>query len=446
MAIHQPQTDLLPAFSDEALARGFASRHANELRYVAATGTWMWWDGTRWCRDVQLRTVALVRKFCAEMACDPQAAKVAKSIASAKTIRSVEALARADFHLAATADQWDADHMALNTPDGVIDLRTGARRPAMPELYMTRITAIAPGGECPVFHAFLNQITAGDGELVAYWQRLLGYALTGDTSEHALFFGYGTGGNGKSVLIDTVAGILGSYSRSAPIETFAESGTSRHPTELAGLQGARLVTAVETEEGRRWAESRIKTLTGGDKISARFMRQDFFEYQPEFKLLITGNHKPGLRSVDEAMRRRFHLIPFPLALAKVDRDPHLKEKLKAEWPGILAWMIEGCLRWQELGLRPPTAVTAATLAYFEAEDLFGSWLEECCEATSGGWEFAGALFASWKAFAERAGESPGSGKRLSQMLEKRGFEPRRTSHARGFQGLRLRAHTVEPFQ
>ena len=161
-------------------------------------------------------------------------------------------------------------------------------------------------------------------------QRVFGYALSGDTSAHALFFLFGTGANGKSVTIDTVAGILNDYHRTAAIETFTASSVERHPTDLAGLRGARLVTAVETEEGRRWAESRIKTLTGGDKIAARFMRQDYFEFSPQFKLVIAGNHKPGLRSVDEAIRRRFHLIPFTVTIPPASRDPQLREKLKAE--------------------------------------------------------------------------------------------------------------------
>jgi P4 family phage/plasmid primase-like protien len=176
-------------------------------------------------------------------------------------------------------------------------------------------------------------------------------------------FLWGMGGNGKSTFLEAITQCVGDYHRAAPIETFTASHTDRHPTDLAGLRGARLVTAIETDEGRHWAESKIKTLTGGDKISARFMRQDFFEYIPQFKLLIAGNHKPGLRSVDEAIRRRFNLIPFAVTIPKQDRQ--FGEKLKAEWPGILAWMIQGCLDWQQRGLNPPDAVTAATDAYLE---------------------------------------------------------------------------------
>ena len=358
-----------PAFSDEDLALRFALRHAGDLRYVAAWSKWVQWTGSYWRFDDTKLAFDLSRKVCRDAATECNKGKVASGLASAKTVAAVERLALADRRIAATVDQWDADPWLLNTPHGVVDLTTGRPRPHIPEDYFTKITKVSPRGDCPRFLAFLTRITGGDVELVAYIQRVLGYALTGLTREHALFFGYGTGANGKSVLLSTVAGLLGDYHKTAPIETFTASHTDRHPTDLASLRGARLVTATETEEGRRWAESRIKQLTGGDTVAARFMRQDFFEYRPAFKLIIAGNHKPLLRSVDEAIRRRFHLIPFAVTIPPEERDAVLAEKLKAEWPGILAWLIEGCLEWQTEGLRPPQAVLEATEAYLSAEDF-----------------------------------------------------------------------------
>jgi putative DNA primase/helicase len=157
-------------------------------------------------------------------------------------------------------------------------------------------------------------------------------------------------------------------------DTFVLSHNSQHPTDLAGLRGARLVTATETSEGRTWDESKIKIITGGDQISARFMRQDFFQFTPKFKLMIAGNHKPRLRTVDEAIRRRFHLIPFAVTIPHEQRDKHLTEKLEAEWPAILRWMIDGNYQWQEIGLAPPDAVLAATDDYLEAEDSMATWI------------------------------------------------------------------------
>jgi putative DNA primase/helicase len=359
------------------------------------------------------------------------------AVASGKTVAAVERLARSDRRLAATIGQWDADPWLLNTPDGVVDLSTGALRAHRAEDYMTKIAATGPRGGCPRFLAFLDEITGGDVDLVAYLRRALGYSLTGDTREHALFFAYGTGANGKSVLLSTIAGILGEYHRSAPIETFTATNSDRHPTDLAGLRGARLVTATETEEGRRWAESRIKQLTGGDVVSARFMRQDFFEYKPAFKLMIAGIHKPSLRSVDEAIKRRFHMIPFAVTILQEERDSELTEKLKVEWPGILQWLVEGCLEWRTEGLRPPHAVLEATAAYLEAEDAIAAWIDEKCERNAKAWEQSSALFASWKVWADNAGEHPGTNKRYSQALESRGFARHKRMQGQGFFGLRI---------
>ena len=289
----------------------------------------------------------------------------------------------------------------------------------------------------------MRRATAEDEELIAYLQRALGYAVTGLTREHALFFAYGTGANGKSVLLSTIAGILGDYHRTAPMETFIASNGERHPTDLAGLRGARFVTAAETEHGRRWAEARIKQMTGGDTISARFVRQDFFEFRPTFKIFIAGNHTPSLNGVDEAIRRRFHLVPFRVTIPVAERDAELPEKLKAEWPGILYWLIEGALEWQRKGLQPPKAVTQATEDYLSAEDAVGAWIAERCTVDPDAWSSSAALFGSWSAWAHWAGEPTGPQKSLIQNLISRGFSPMRKNSARGLKGLRL-AETPMP--
>jgi putative DNA primase/helicase len=443
--IDEPEIEHVPPiFSDEALALRFAELHADKLRYVAVWNKWLSWDGTRWRFDTTLLVWNEARKICRTAAAECNKTKLAPTLASSKTVAAVISLARSDRRLAATIEQWDADLWVLNTPSGVIDLRTGKRRPHCTTDYMTKITAIAPDPQCPIplWLAFLKRVTTDDVELIAFLQRMAGYALTGSTEEHALFFHHGVGANGKTTFIKVLSGILGDYHRTAPIETFVASHTEHHPTDLAGLHGARLVTSVETEEGRRWDETKIKALTGGDEISARFMRQDFFEFTPHFKLLIAGNHRPSLRSIDEAIRRRLHLIPWTIVIPPKERDKKLNDKLRSEWPGILAWMIEGCLQWQQIGLNPPQAVTSATDAYMEAEDALGTWIEEYCIRDPNAWEKTTTLYAGWKAWAEKAGEYIGSMKHFSQMLETRGpgygvFYLRHREKGRGFRGLRL---------
>jgi putative DNA primase/helicase len=348
--------------------------------------------------------------------------KLAAAVASAKTVAAVANLARADRRLAATVEQWDADPWMLNTPRGLVDLRTGIPGPSERTAFASKITAVGPSDDCPRWQQFLNDVTAGDDELQRFLQRVVGYSLTGITREHALFFLFGTGANGKGTFINTIAAILGDYSTVAPMETFVASHGEHHPTDLAGLRGARLVTAQETEQGRRWAEAKIKTMTGGDPITARFMRQDFFTYTPQFKLVIAGNHKPGLRGVDEAMRRRLHLIPFTVKIMKPDRE--LRDKLCSEWPGILKWAIDGCLEWQRVGLAPPMMVRKATDDYLASEDAITLWLDECCFCGPMQRERSSALFESWKAWASAVGEFVGSQKGFTQLLEDRGFAKR----------------------
>ena len=430
--------DLRPAgYSDDALALKFTERYGDDLRFTAAWGRWSVWTGAVWKSDDTLKVYDLARGVCRAESGDCEDERLATRLASAQTVAAVERLARADRRHAASLEQWDADVWLLNTPGGIIDLRTGALRAARREDYCTKITAAAPGGDCPTWRAFLARITAGDAELQDFIRRMCGYALTGVTREHALFFLYGTGANGKSVFLNTLCGVLGDYAKIAPVETFIDSRNQNHPTDLAALQGARVVCAIETEDGRRWAESKLKALTGGDKIAARYMRQDFFEFTPVFKLLIAGNHKPGLRSVDEAMRRRFNLLPFTVTIPPSERDAELTEKLREEWSGILQWAIDGCNAWQREGLNAPARVTEATQDYFDSEDALARWLEDRTERKAGFWESATTLFSDWKEWAEASGEYVGSAKRFSENLTARGYQQKRITRGRGFEGIRL---------
>ncbi len=433
---------LPPQFSEEALALRFSRKYEGELRYVAGWGRWMCWDGTRWREDDTLAVFDRCRAICrrASSECGDAQERAAVKIAAAQTVAAIERLARADRRHAATVDQWDADPSLLNTLAGTVDLRTGQILKHRRDDYITKITAAGPGGDCPLWLRFLERVTGGNSELLTFLQRVIGYCLTGSTREHALFFLHGTGANGKSVFLSTIAGLLGDYATSAPPSAFTASSTEQHPTDVAGLRGARFVTATETEEGRCWAEAKIKNLTGGDCVKARFMRQDFFEYVPQFKLVVAGNHKPGLRSVDDAIRRRLHLIPFAVSIGAQERDLDLAEKLKLEYTGILRWAVEGCLMWQREGLNSATVVRDATDNYFAAEDAIGRWIEDRCSLGRGYWVAGASLFANWQQWCDQTAESPGTQKRFTQGMQARGFQSERTggNGTRGFVGIALR--------
>ncbi len=448
MQAGNPVDERSAEYADESLALRFTDLYGQDLRYVNLWGRWMKWNGCFWEIDKTLEVIsfarAVARSASSEIMSNPSpSVKLAASVASAKTISAIERLARADRRHASWTSCWDADPWILNTPGGTVDLATGFLLSHERNDYCTKSTAVAPHGKCPLWLEFLNRAFAGDQSLVRFAQRMLGYSLTGSIRDHALFFLYGTGGNGKGVFLNTWHGIMGDYAAVAPMETFTASQSDRHPTDLAMLRGSRAVVAQETEDGQRWAESKIKALTGGDPISARFMRQDFFTYQPQFKLIIAGNHKPSLRNVDEAVRRRLNLIPFTVTIPSHERDPNLPEKLKAEWPGILAWAIEGCLAWQNNGLQPPQAVLDATENYLADEDAIGRFLSEQCYIAAGEYIEVKDLYAAWRDWCNSTGEFAGTIKRFSQNLQARNYQ--RMQHPKNRRacilGLRLGAQS-----
>jgi putative DNA primase/helicase len=299
---------------------------------------------------------------------------------------------------------------------------------------VTKVTAVAPGGDCPRWQDFLLEIVQGDPELAAYIQRWAGYMLTGETREHAFLCVSGPGGNGKSLLVNTLARVLGDYAATAPMETFMATTGDRHPTDLAGLRGARLVMAQETEAGRALAEAKIKTLTGGDPVSARFMRGNFFEYVPAFKLVLVGNHRPVIRNPDDALRRRLHLLPLTFKPARP--DVALEHALRAEAAGILRWAVDGCLEWQAKGLGMPAAVKAATGDYFADQDLPAQWLAERCVAEARSSAPSSALFRDWTAWCAERSEQPWDIKWFSAVVE-RHYAKERARTGMVFRGVRL---------
>jgi putative DNA primase/helicase len=417
---------------EDRVALEFAQGHANHLRYVAASSQWMRWSGSYWEDEKTLAAFDEARKLCR-----------AAGDAKAKTVAAVTALARSDRIIAATIEQWDSDPSLFNATGTTFDLITGIERFPDPADYITKRAACGvalAGTPHPLWDQFLARITAQDIELQRFLQRYIGYSCTGFIHEHVFVFAYGQGANGKSTFINTLTKILGDYATVADMNTFLVTRNERHPTDLAKLRGARLVVAQETQKGRRWDETKIKALTGGDKITARFMRQDYFDFMPTFKLFIAGNHRPRLSTIDEAMRRRMLVIPFTVQIPLHERDRTLPEKLWNEREAILRWCIDGCQSWQRIGLAPPLSVRKTTDEYFDDQDNLGQWIEDCTNPDAGifGFELSSDLFASWREWCIRQNLNPGSEKTFVEALRDRGFERSRKEHGRGFAGIELK--------
>jgi putative DNA primase/helicase len=435
----EPSSLLNDIVTEDSAAVEFVEQHGNDLRYCHSTGAWFRWNGVYWAKNQTGIALQWARELARRLAENQDERK--RYITHKTAFASgVERFAKVDPKIAVTIDYWDADPWLLGTPGGTVDLRTGLLRDSLQHDGITKSTEVAPLAEdCPRWLQFLSETTGDDQALIRFLQQWCGYALTGLTREHALVFVYGPGGNGKSVFLNVVTAILKDYSTTAAMDTFTASHADKHPTDLAMLRGARLVTASETEEGRAWAESRIKQMTGGDRISARFMRQDFFEFTPQFKLMIVGNHKPMLRNIDEAARRRFLIVPFERKPDEPDRD--LERKLMTEAAGILQWMIQGCLDWQANGLVKPDSVTAATKDYFSDQDLFGLWLAEECDCEPGNTYkrvSSSGAFKAWKEFALVAGHPPGSRQSFTDQMIRHGLGYERTRASREFFGVCLR--------
>jgi putative DNA primase/helicase len=417
-------TLLLPnhILTEDYAATEFVDRYGDNLRYCHTTGSWFIFKTTHWQQDLTGEVFQMARILARQLSENQEASKIPGLSRTAFT-SGIERFAKNDQLVAVKHDYWDTDPWLLGTPGGTIDLRTGELRPPDSQDAITKLTAVAPLDEdCPLWMSFLLEATGGDVEFIRFLQQWCGYSLTGVTIEHALMFLYGPGGNGKSVFLNIMTRIFGDYARTAAMDTFTSSKNDRHPTELAMLRGARLVTASETEDGKAWAEARIKQLTGGDVIAARFMSQDFFEYKPQFKLMIVGNHTPDLHNVDDAAKRRFNIAPFIITPPAPDRQ--LEEKLFREAGGILNWMIRGGLDWQANGLVRPESVQAATKAYFAEQDLMGQWTEDRCLLRSGDmkvWDRSADLYDDWSKFCSKAGESPGSKKAFGSAMRKRSF-------------------------
>lgn len=432
-----PDYIVAPEFSDVALATAFVMQGGSEFfRWSPGLG-WMVHEEPVWCRDDRLQRYEVAKRVCVEAAAHADDDAEAKRIASARTVNATLTLAQADPALVVPAAVWDCNPMFLNTPGGIVDLSTGKNLARQSIDYVTQAARVTPDSSkpCPTWERFLQSVFCGDKDLIEFMRRSMGYWLTGDRREQVLFFLYGLGANGKSVLMELLQWLAGSYTLKLPASVLMQSKGDRHPTELAQLRGKRLAVSSELDESSFFNESLVKELTGDNTLTARFMRGDFFEFAMTQKHVIVGNFKPRLRGGDPAMARRMLLVPFNASFKGAERDPHMLDKLKAEAPGILAWIVTGAMDWAKDGLAVTASVRDASAEYMSDHDDLQLWMDECCERDGEG--AAADLYASFGRWKKARGEHPPSqtvwGSRITTLP---GITKRKSSGIR-YVGLRL---------
>jgi len=419
--------------TDFGNAQRLVAQHGADLHFSHLWGRWLVWDGNRWRIDnsgeIFRRAKDTVTTIFSEAAnitdLNKRTAFVkhgTKSQSEAR-IRAMINLAESEVGIPVTPEELDSQPGLLNVLNGTVDLETGKLLPHQREDLLTKLAPVAydASAPCPIWLGFLDRIMPGRNEMIEFLRRSIGYSLTGDVSEQVIFFLYGTGANGKTTFLNVIIEMLGDYAKqAAPNLLIAKRGES-HPTELADLVGSRFVASVEVEEGKRLAESLVKQLTGGDKMKARFMRQDFFEFNPTYKIFLAANHKPVIQGSDYAIWRRIKLVPFTVTIPENEQDKKLSEKLRLELPGILAWAVRGCLAWQRDGLGMPEEVHKATEEYRAEMDVLAGFLNESCTLAQGATVRVKDLYEKYKKWCDENGEVPLSQRKLSTLLKQRGF-------------------------
>jgi len=442
--------------TDLANGQRFAQQWSGKAKFVPAWKAWLEWDGTRWAHDDRKVTVEMAKKTAraiyseaAGAGSDKEAESLsawAKASASDDRIRRMLSMASSDPRIVARASDFDADAYKLNTPTGTIDLRMGELLPHDPRDLNTKSTdAWVIRGLPGRWLAFLDEIFAGDHELVGYVQRLLGYSLLGTVKEHVLPVCWGRGANGKSTLFETVQEVLGDYAAPADPNLLMAKRTDAHPTGIADLQGLRFVTCQETGQHRSLDEAGVKNMTGGTMRKARKMYGDFFSYAPSDTIWLATNHLPTIRNTDQGIWRRVKLIPFTVDIPPERQDPDLKGKLtKEEGGAILAWLVEGCMAYLKDGLGEATAVRDATATYRAESDLIGQFVAERCELDANGTARGGDLFAEYAIWAGEGHVRLLDKNSFAREIVEKGFEKKRTENGIVYLGLRVGGNCDEP--
>ena len=442
--------------TDIGNCRRFAALHGDRLRYVHPWGKWFCWDGTRWQLERQGESMSAAKEtaisIIQEAAKETDGVTRSKILDHAKTAQSssrLEAmikLARDEQPIPALPDSFDPDPYLLNTASGTINLTTGEIRQHQPGDMITKSTGQEyyneSGIDAPLWEEFLDTIFAGDSEMIAYVQRLVGSALIGKQQEHILPIFIGCGANGKSVFVNAITYALGDYAGAAAPNLLMSTKQESHPAGMADLFGLRFVVMSETGERQQLDEGQVKSLTGGDRIKARRMREDFWEFEPSHTAVMVTNHLPEVRGTDNGIWRRLKAIPFEVTIPAEQQDKKLSEKLQSEAPQILKWMIEGCIAWQREGLQEPSKVIEATKEYRTDSDQVEQWIEEKCLVGGNYSGKASELLESLNEWANASHHPQQNQRWLAKRLVDKKFTKARTRQGVMYHGIGLRFDEV----
>lgn len=407
-------------------AERIAYEYGYAIRYVSEMG-WMLWDGKRWKIDNKLQIERIANKVLREL--EKSEDEIERSWARKCGKRNIRMNSIKDLMplVPAEREEFDRHKFLFNCANGVLNLKDGKLKPHDRDLRLSKLSNVEfnENAKCSVWLNFLQQIFKGDNDLIDYMQRLVGYSMTGDISEQGMYFLVGGGSNGKSTFINIIKALMGDYGLQTKSDTFIKKKNEGANNDIARLANARFVSAVESEEGEKLQESLVKTITGGEPLLARFLRQEYFEFIPEFKVFFTTNHKPVIGGVDDGIWRRVKIIPFTLSLKPHQRDKKLEEKLSLEMSGILNWAIEGCLKWQKSGLKEPRVVVDATGQYKEDMDILAPFLNEACYIDEPKNEAikieAKELYNIYDSWCYKSGERTLGNRSFYRMLETKGF-------------------------
>ena len=450
LRLQQLQKGLLQ-FTDTTNAYRLLTEYGKDIRYNSLWKKWLVWNGNHWEMDdgymIHDKGLKIVRGIYEELLKTSdirdrlEIEKHAMQSESARRRKALIEVASWIPELNIKTDSLDTNPWLFNVKNGTIDLKAGEVRPPNPDDLITRIANVEynPDAGCPAWKKFIMEIMGYNAELIHFIQNAAGWAITGDTSEQTMFILFGTGANGKSTFLNTIMNLLGDYAIATPTETFMKKTGDQITNDIARLRGTRFVTTTEAEHGKRLSEPLIKQITGNDRMTARFLYGEFFNFVPTFKIWMATNHKPVIKGTDHGIWRRIKLIPFITRIEEENQDKHLEEKLMAEGSGILNWLIEGAMRWCKEGLKTPNIIISATDEYRAEMDIIGNFIRERCIQKEGVSIRSRELFKCYQEWCMENNERTCSERFFCLRLKELGLGQKRNNDGRYWQGICLRA-------